>query len=1067
MTLGFGEDTREFLLKETEKLPRKRPKCPTITIEIEGRRITALIDTGSEVNAISEQLYQEMCEPLKKCPTLPLTGVTVTGATKGKPVKVTKQVFAKINLKRVIEAATIIIVPKLTSDCIIGIDFLEKIRSKIDLEAQELIFKAPDGPEKTYSIKFDQEEEEQGKNDKQRTIKMIEETTSAISNQEIDDKLKQTDWENSEQEKEFKKLIQRHRVVFRKTPGLLKTYRHELLTIPHIPFKAPNYAIPLAYREEVDKEIEKMLDQGIIQASKSPYNNPMVVVAKKDGSVRLCLDARKVNAILQPDHEKMETIESLFQECTSTRYMSSLDLRSSFWQVPLTKESRKYTAFTHRGHSYEFRVTPFGLKTSTASLVRGLRPVLQGLTHTINFVDDLLCMSETFEDHIKHLKEIFDRLEENGLTISLEKSAFFRKKIKFLGHVLTSEGIHPDPEKIAAIHNFPAPKNIKQLRGFLGLINYYTKFTKEHSEATIPLLELTRKNQPWRWNETEVKAFQNVKSKFIDSVVLSYPDHKKPFFLQTDASDYALGAVLFQKNLEGEHQVLQFASRTLKGAEVGYGTTEKELLAIIWALQKFRSYLLGAEIHVITDHAALTFLRECKLSHARITRWSLAIQDYHLQIEHCAGKKNTVADLLSRQGEIKQDKNVVIAKLAQALSPEVEELLRQLHILQNEDKFIENIKNECKNGNVPAGYHLKQEILYKITNKQYQALIPIEKAPRFIQECHEIYGHAGARKCYLILKEDFTCPHLYKLTRKTLQKCETCQKTKIYTPGVFAEMTNILPQEPNELLSLDYYGPLPTAKQGKKYLLVMIDVFSKLTILYALRKATTSTTLKCLLEDYIPRYGKPQSILSDQGTQFTSKIWGETLQSNGIRKIMTAIRHPRANPVERTNRELSRFFRTFVKQQHHQWIDWIKTIESCINETHHETTGQIPWELHSANKPERPWKNLLNKPQEQTHTHETLIMMARNNMRSKRKKQSSKFNNQHRITEFQLGDKVLVKALNVSNPATKTIAKFLPLYEGPYEIKRKISNTSYILKYIGKEKERGLFHAQDLRPYYQ
>ena len=305
--------------------------------------------------------------------------------------------------------------------------------------------------------------------------------------------------------------------------------------------------------------------------------------------------------------------------------MSSLDLRSSFWQVPLTPESRKYTAFMHRGRCYEFCVTSFGLRTSTASLVRGLESVLKGLGYTINFVDDLLCMSEKFEDHMQHLDEVLTRFENHGLTLNLAKLAFFRQSVKFLGHILAPEGIRPDPSKIEAIHSFPAPKNTKQLRGFLGLINYYSKFTNEHGRATVPLLDLIRKGTKWKWGDKEEAAFKDTKTKFRESVILRYPNKTRPFYMQTDASVFALGAVLYQIDDKGEHGVLQFASRTLKGAELGYNITEKELLGVVWALGKFRSYLLSTNVIIVTDHAALTFLRECKLLHARLTRWSLAL----------------------------------------------------------------------------------------------------------------------------------------------------------------------------------------------------------------------------------------------------------------------------------------------------------------------------------------------------------------------------------------------------------------------------------------------------------
>ena len=439
-------------------------------------------------------------------------------------------------------------------------------------------------------------------------------------------------------------------------------------------------------------------------------------------------------------------------------------------------------------------------------------------------------MSEDFDQHINNSDELFTRFEKHGLTLNLEKSQFLRPKVTFLGHILTPEGILPDPEKISAIKNFPAPTTIEQLRGFLSLINFYSKFTKEHAGATFPLLLLVHKNYKWKWGEEKNTAFENIKEKFCSNFILHYPDRHRPFHLQTDVSDFALGAVLYQINSRNEHEVLQFASRTSKGAELAYFTTEKELLAIVWSLQKFRSYLLGAIIYVITDHAALTFLKECKLAHARLTRWYLEIQDYDMTIQHCEGKKNIVADVLSRLPDLDNSTrhdNLIIARLAVDLSPELEKLLTSLDKLQDEDCELNTIKLLVKENDAPTGYSIYNSILYEETRGNIRAVIPVGVANKIIAECHEIYGHVGSRKCYRLLCEDFYFPHLYRTIRKQISTCVSCQKNKVYVQGSYAEMQNILPTRPGELVSLDFYGPLPAGKYGLKNILAIIDVFSK------------------------------------------------------------------------------------------------------------------------------------------------------------------------------------------------------------------------------------------------
>ena len=249
---------------------------------------------------------------------------------------------------------------------------------------------------------------------------------------------------------------------------------------------------------------------------------------------------------------------------------------------------------------------------------------------------------------MEHLEELLTRHEKSHLTLNLSKSSFFKKEIKFLGFILTTEVIKPDPEKIRGIMEFPTPKNEKQLRGFLVLVNFYSEFSSRHAAETGPLLHLIKKGTTWKWDEEMQNSLDRVKRIFCESVILYFPDAKKEYYLETDASNYELGAVLYQRNEKQEKEVITLASRTLKDPELSYFTTEKELLAIVWALQKFRTYLQGARIINRTD-MTLTFLKKCKFVNARLTRWILSIQDYDITVEHCPGQENISADLLSRQ----------------------------------------------------------------------------------------------------------------------------------------------------------------------------------------------------------------------------------------------------------------------------------------------------------------------------------------------------------------------------------------------------------------------------------
>ena len=521
------QQTREELMEESNDMKTsKRSKCYVANVIIGGIVTTALIDTGAEVTCLSEDFVNNNKERLRDYPTLPINGVTITGPMGGKAIRLKKQIYTDIQLPDTILQVVFLVVPKLSRPCIIGIDLLDELKSKIDLESKTISFPLLEGKP---SLKIINEEIA---THEARIINHLKEKEESVDIDygEINKKLEEAAITNQEEKNQLKEILWRHREVFRKQPGRLLSYEHILRVRENQTFIGRSYPIPMAYREKVEEEIQKMLDMGIIQRSSSPYINPIVPVIKKDGTVRLCLDARRLNEILIEDWECPEPAEVLFQKCKGMRVMSSLDMTSSFWQVPLHIDSKKYTAFQHRGKSYEFNVVPFGLKTSTAALVRGLDHALHGIgDHVISFVDDTLITSESTQQHLKHLDEILARLMKNNLTLNLSKSSFFKKETKFLGFILTIQGIKPDPEKIQGIMEFPIPKNTKQLRGFLGLVNFYSKFSSKHAAETVPLLQLIKKGTTWKWDEEKQRSFDRIKQLFCESVILYFPDPKKEY----------------------------------------------------------------------------------------------------------------------------------------------------------------------------------------------------------------------------------------------------------------------------------------------------------------------------------------------------------------------------------------------------------------------------------------------------------------------------------------------------------------------------------------------------------
>ena len=1094
---------REDLLEsEDVKIMDTVDQCPNIEVKIQGVKTEALIDTGSEITCISESFFENNKNKFKNCEILPIVGMSVVGATGVKPVKLKHQLYADLNLNEETYSSVFIIIPKLNKNCILGADLLKKLKGRIDMDQNYIILQNEDkqteikflnNKEKSIKIIHEINMEPDGeltsidpkdvlieenypeKNEDFRNVKEYDqiEEKYCITDDEIEEKVARCELLDGEEKRKFWEVLKKYRDIFLKKPGRISIYEHKLKIKDDQPFIIKTYPIPMSLRELVTAEINNLLELGIIRRSNSPYINPLVTSLKKDGSVRICLDARKLNDIMINDYECAEPTEVLFQRCGGSKIMSTMDLTSSFWQIPLAEESKKYTAFLHEGKCYEFCVTPFGLKTSTAALVRALDFVLNGLGNFyVTFIDDIFCSSENINQHLHHLELLFQRLWENNLTINLEKSHFFRSEVKFLGHILTSTGIKPDPEKIETIQNFSRPRNLKELRGFLGLINFYTKFSKNHAAKIVPLLELLKKGIKWSWDDKTERTFQGIKTLFCSSVLLNYPDIKKLFYLQTDASDLALGAVLFQLDEDGNTCPIVYASRTLKGAELAYYTTEKELLAIVWALQKFRSYVMGGKIVIRTDHKALIFLKTCKLLSGRLTRWIMAIQDYDISIEHCPGKNNSVADTLSRLSGSEDNQKVnhgngkiILYALAKRPSSSLPNQFQNFSQEQKSDPILQQKINEVEEKKTNK-YENYDGLLYLVNGENKRLCVTKSIIRDLIDECHEMYTHIGPLKVIKMLNEHFYYPKLAKMVRQRLSTCDSCQRNKVSNQTCFSEMQNYLPEKPNEILSIDFYGPLPSSKGGFKYILSTIDTFSKFVVLYPLRRANTKAVISKLSKDHFPKYGKPLKIITDHGTQFTSPQWSNFLKETSIQQVFSSIRHPQGNIVERIHRELSRFFRSLVKENHSSWWSWIKIIESCMNETHHETTEFTPIEVHLHKKPKQAWENWLNfPPNDPKINYERKLEMAKENISKKGLKRAAKFNRDHRLTALKEGDTVLVKAINESDAKRKILKKFLQIYEGPYQVKKQIRPGTFILWNPESKEERGMFHSQDLKLY--
>ena len=372
------------------------------------------------------------------------------------------------------------------------------------------------------------------------------------------------------------------------------------------------------------------------------------MINKKDGSSRFCVDYRRLNEVTQQDQFPLPRIDDILDRLSGSTWFTALDLKSGYWQVQMHPDSIAKTAFSTPDGHYEFLRLPFGLKNAPADFSRVMHQAFGHLDFIQIYLDDITIHSKSFEQHIQHISEVFKILQHLDLRINWAKCAWCQRKVQLLGHIVSYNTVQMDPSKIVAIKEMQAPKTIKQIQQFLGLCGYYRRFIHQFSHITQPLYALLKKDTEWKWSKECQDAFQLLISKMVDYPILRQPQMDRPFTIFTDASSTAIGAVLSQHDDDGSEYVCAYGSRLLKGAELHYGITEKECLAVLWAIRHYRIYVFETHFTVVTDHSALTWLMKITDPTGRLARWSIYLQAFSFTIIHRKGLKHSNVDALSR-----------------------------------------------------------------------------------------------------------------------------------------------------------------------------------------------------------------------------------------------------------------------------------------------------------------------------------------------------------------------------------------------------------------------------------
>ncbi|XP_062568299.1 uncharacterized protein K02A2.6-like [Saccostrea cucullata] len=714
------------------------------------------------------------------------------------------------------------------------------------------------------------------------------------------------------------------------------------------PVAQPLRRLPFNVRKSVHKKLEELEKMDIIEKVNSPtaWVSPLVVVPKKNGEIRICVDMRRVNTAVQRERYPIPTVDEMLEDMNGSTVFSKLDLRWGYHQIELDEESREITTFvTHEG-LYRYKRLMFGISSASEIYQRVIGQVIQGIKGVRNLSDDIVVYGTDQADHNKKLTKVLDRLAEKGLTLNREKCEFGLSKIVFLGHVISSEGVKPDQEKIKAVSETRTPSNSSEIRSFLGLANYCGRFIPNFSTIAAPLRELTRKNTHWSWTKRHQDAFDMLKRALVSAEALAYYNSKAETRIIVDASPVGLGAILAQKQPDGLFKPIAYSSRTLTDVEQRYSQTEREALGIVFGCEKFHMYIYGLEFEIWTDHKPLTYIFSPKSKPpARIERWILRLQPYKYKIVYIPGPKNA-ADALSR---LSQNQACRIRHIADEYAHFIADnavpkalTIQEVRQKTSEDRELVEIMRRIKTGHGRLDAKIRTvetelSVVDGIVLRGSRILLPKCLRKQTIQLAHE--GHQGIVRTKQRLREKVWWPGIDTEAERFVRTCQQCQLLSNNNRPEPVR-TTVLPDEPWQDLAIDLMGPFPSGE----YLLVVIDYFSRFQEV-AIMKKITSEKIILQLESMFARHGLPYSMRSDNGPQFVSEEFKGYLNSNGIKHIRTTPYWPQGNgEVERQNRTLLKA----IKAANAEGKDWRRELPKFLlayHATPHSTTGKSPAEL--------------------------------------------------------------------------------------------------------------------------
>eukprot|EP00731_Ephydatia_muelleri_P006231 Em0003g479a len=801
--------------------------------------------------------------------------------------------------------------------------------------------------------------------------------------------------------------------------GCTGVLKHSINTEGAQPIRQQVRRIPPYRRDEVSGMLSEMLQKGVIKKSASPWASPIVLAQKKDGTTRFCVDYRKVNTVTRRDAYPLPRIDDTLDTLSGSKWFSTLDLISGYWQVQMNPADQEKTAFCTPEGLFEFTVMPFGLCNAPATFQRLMDMILAGLqwNRCLVYLDDVIIIGRTFLDHLTNLSMVFERIRQAGLKLQPSKCKLCRKEVTFLGHIVSQDGIATDHSKTEQVSKWPVPSSCTEVQRFLGLANYYRRFVQDFAAMAKPLHRLTERNAQFRWTTECQRAFDKLKSCLVSAPILAFPDFTRPFILDTDASDMGIGAVLSQIHDDGSEHVVSYASRVLSKPERNY--CQKHGNAD--AMSRIPCQQCGREDTEPTAGSTAAIkgisLRGRPVEEVK----TLQLNDESLGIIVHAFEKGKRL----RDDDVK-GKSLETRRLVQIW----DQLLIQGGILY---RRFEN-------------HHSSMEYVL-------QVVVPRSMRKGILEELHAGVsgGHLGESKMLGRLKERYYWPGHYADVKSWCKTCDLCTTRKTAAPKQKAPLQTFAVGSPMQLVAVDILGPLPESRRGNRYILVAGDHFTHWMEAYAIPNQEAETVAQKLTEELFFRFSPPEQLHSDQGRQFESELVAQICKILNISKSRTTPYHPQGDGlVERFNRTLLDMLATTAERKPFEWEDHLQRVCFAYNTSVHPTTGYTPFFLMFGRQARLPLDLMTGTGGSKDRSYAGMQQQRQKDLYDKRAHGKP----------YIIGDYVWLHSPVVPRGGSR---KLHHPWTGPYKVITKLSDVTYRIQSLDKKRLRKVVHFDRLK----